>query len=90
MLFANIALMHSAIAHLVGHRPQIGETGGLAILISYTLFLLTAVARDYLVEKRVRVMTAAIAIGMWVSLPIEALVIAPSATWYRFAEWISQ
>lgn len=89
MLFASLALMHSAIAHFVGHM-QIGDIGGLAIFISYGLFLLTAVARDYLVEKRVRAMTAAIAIGMWVSLPIEAFVIAPSATWQRLAEWMSQ
>lgn len=90
MLFANLALMHSVIAHLVGHTPQIGDSSGLAIWIYYTLFLLTAVARDYLVEKRVRAMTAAIAIGMWVSLPIEGLVLAPSATWHRFVVWLSQ
>jgi len=89
MLFANLALMHTAIAHLVGHMSQIEDTG-LPIFILYTLFLLTAVARDYLVEKRVRAMTAAIAIGMWVSLPIEALVIVPSATWHRFVVWLSQ
>jgi len=89
MLFANLALMRTAIAHLVGHIPQTGDTG-VTIWLSYTLFLLTAVARDYLVEKRVRAMTAVIAIGMWVSPPIEGLVIAPSATWHRFAEWISQ
>lgn len=89
MLFANLALMHSALAHLVGHTPQIGDSSGLAIWIYYTLFLLTAVARDYVVEKRVRAMTAAIAIGMWVSLPIEGLLLAPSATWYRFVVWLS-
>ena len=90
MLFANLALMHAAIAHLVGHIPQYGDTSGVVILVSYTLFLLTAVARDYLVEKRVRAITAVIAVGMWVSVPIEALVIAPSATWHRFAEWMSR
>jgi hypothetical protein len=89
MLFANLALMHSAIAHLVGHIPQL-DIAGLGILIYYTLFLLMPVARDFLVEKRVRAMTAVIAIGMWVSVPIEALVIAPNATWQRFAEWISR
>jgi hypothetical protein len=90
MLFANLALMHSAIAHLVGHTPRIGDSSGLAIWIYYTLFLLTAVARDYVVDKRVRAMTAAIAIGMWVSLPIEGLELAPSATWHRFVVWLSQ
>ena len=89
MLFANIALMHAAIAHLVGHIPT-GDTSGLAILMGYTLFLLAPIARDYLADKEIRVMTVAIAIGMWVSVPIEALMIAPSATWQRFAEWISQ
>lgn len=87
MLFANIALMHAALAHLVG--PQMGDNG-LAILLFYTLFLLTPLARDYLVEKQVRPVTVAIAIGMWLSLPIEALLLAPSATWYRFVVWLSK
>lgn len=89
MLFANLALMHTAIAHLVSHLPQIGDAG-LTIWIFYTVFLLTAVARDYLVEKRVRALTAVIAFVMWVSLPIEGLVLAPSATWQRIVVWLSQ
>ena len=88
MLFANLALMHSAIAHLVGHIPRL-DIAGLGILIYYTLFLIVPVARDLLVEKRVRAVTAVIAVGMWVSVPIEALVIAPSPSWQRFILWLS-
>jgi hypothetical protein len=89
MLFANIALMSAPFAHLVGHIPQLGQTPT-AFLLPYALLLLTAVGRDYLLERRVRLLTAALAIGMFVAMPIQALAIGPSAAWHWFAIRLSQ
>ena len=50
MLFANIELMGAPIAHIAGHISPLTPA---SIIIPFSLFLLAAVARDYLAEKRV-------------------------------------
>ena len=89
MLFANIPLMAAPITHLMGHFPQFGLTPA-AILVPYALLLLAVAGRDYLVARRIPPLTAALAIGMFIVMPIQALVIGPSYTWHRFAVWLSQ
>jgi len=56
----------------------------------YIPFLLAPVAFDYFTEKRVRFLTPALAISLFAYQVLQAFVIAPSAAWHRFAEWISQ
>jgi FtsH-binding integral membrane protein len=93
MLFANISLMIAPIAHLCGHIPSLAlspAASAAAIAILYALFLLAPVAFDYLIEKRVRFLTTGMAIGLFASQVLQALVIGPSAAWHRFAQWISQ
>lgn len=89
MLFANISLMGAPITHLMGHFSQIGLSPA-AVLIPYGLLLLSVVGWDYLVAEQIRPMTAALAIGMFIFLPIQALLIGPSDSWRRFAVWLSQ
>ena len=89
MLFANVALMGAPITHLMGHFPQLGLSPA-TILVPYALLLLAVVARDYVVEKRVRLLTAVLAIGMFIFLPVQGLLIGPSVVWHRFAVWLSQ
>jgi len=92
MLWANTTLMIAPIAHLFGHIPSnwlppaVSEAAPLTVTI---LFLLAPFAGDYLIEKRVRLLTAAMA-GLFVFQVFVPSVIAPSATWHRFAEWMSQ
>ena len=50
MLFANIELMGAPIAHLMGH---INILTPVALMIPFSFFLVAAVARDYLAEKRI-------------------------------------
>ena len=94
MLFANISLMAAPIAHLLGHIPTTwlppGAAGDAAFAILNILFLVAAIAGDYLIEKRVRFLTAAMAIGLFAFGVLQAFVIAPSTAWHRFAVWISQ
>ena len=88
MLFANISLMAAPITHLIGHIPALSSAAGFAI--PYLLFLLAPVAGDYLIEKRIRFLTVAMAIGLFSFEVLQAFVIAPSTAWHRFAVWISQ
>jgi len=94
MLFANITLMAAPIAHLLGHIPSTwlppGAAGDAAVAILNILFLVAPIAGDYLIEKRVRFLTVAMAIGLFAFGVLQAFVIGPSLAWHRFAVWISQ
>ncbi|HEY9140751.1 MAG TPA: hypothetical protein VIN93_07655 [Bryobacteraceae bacterium] len=87
MLFANIELMGAPIAHIMGHQNILTPA---TIMIPFSLFLLAAVARDYLAEKRIHPLTIWLAIILFVSQPIEGILIAPSAAWYQIAVWLTR
>lgn len=87
MLFANIVLMGAPIAHLLGHLHILTPA---AIMIPFGLFLLAAVMRDYLVEKRVHPLTASVAIILFALRPIDGVLIGPSRAWHQLAAWIAQ
>jgi len=89
MLFANVALMAAPITHLMSHIQHFGPSPA-TFLITYALFLLAVVAGDYLTEQRIRTLTVTMAIGMFVVMPLQAVVIGPSETWHRFAAWLSR
>jgi hypothetical protein len=89
MLFANIALMGAPITHVLGHTAPLLLTPA-NVVISILLFLLAAVARDYLVAKRIHPLTAGLAIAMFASYPIRGVLIGPSASWHRLASWLSR
>jgi len=86
MLFANIELMGAPIAHIAGHISLLTPA---SIIIPFSLFLLAAGARDYLAEERVHPLTAWLAIFLFVSQPIDAGLIGPSAAWHRLAAWLT-
>ena len=92
MLFGNITLMLAPIRHLLGHiRSNLLSPGSAAaFVVIYVSFLLAPVAFDFLTEKRVRFLTAGIAIGLFALLLLQALVIGPSAAWRHLAVWMSQ
>lgn len=89
MLFANIELMQPPITHFLGHFPPLVLTAG-TVVLSFSIFLLAAVARDYLVAKRIHPLTAALAIALFLSLPLEGAVIGPSAAWHQLAAWLAR
>jgi hypothetical protein len=88
MLFANIELMQPAITHFLGHFPPLVLTAG-TVVLSFSIFLLAGVARDYLVAKRIHPLTAALAVALFFSLPLEGAVIGPSAAWHQLAAWLA-
>lgn len=87
MLFANIELMGAPIAHLLGHFDLLTPS---AVMIPLGLFLLAAVARDYLTDKRIHPLTACLAIVLFVLQPIEGIVVAPSPMWHSIAAWLAR
>src|SRR5579863_6702031 len=54
ILFANIALMRAPLSHLIGHVPWLAAIPAPIILLPITLFLASAMARDFLLKGRVR------------------------------------
>jgi hypothetical protein len=90
MLFANIALMGAPLAHFLGHIPRLAAMPAAIILVPISMFLLVAVARDYLLTRRVHPLTLALAVAMFLFGPLRAGLIGPSATWHRFAGWLTR
>jgi FtsH-binding integral membrane protein len=88
MLFANIVLMGAPLTHLIGHIPMLAALPGAIIMLPISVFLIAAVARDYWLAKRVRVLTWGLAITLFLSGPVRAGLIAPSATWHRIVAWL--
>jgi len=89
MLFANFELMGPPITHLIGHISRQALTPAM-VLVPFALFLLAGVARDYLVDKRIHPLTACLAIGMFVSFPLQGALIGPSAAWHHFVGWLAR
>jgi FtsH-binding integral membrane protein len=88
MLFANIVLMGAPLAHFIGHIPRLAALPGGIIMLPISVFLMAAVAKDYLVAGRVRVLTLGLAITLFLSGPVRAGLIAPSASWHRIVAWL--
>jgi hypothetical protein len=88
MLFANIVLMGAPLAHFIGHIPRLAALPGAIIMIPMGALLIAAVARDYWVARRVRMLTLGLAITLFLSGPIRANLVAPSATWHRIVAWL--
>jgi hypothetical protein len=90
ILFANIALMPAPLAHLIGHIPWLAAMPGAIIMAPITLFLAAAVGRDFLLKGRVSVLTWGVAATMFMSGPLRAGLIGPSATWHRLVHWLAR
>jgi hypothetical protein len=87
MLFANIELIGAPTAHLLGHLNLLTPA---AVMIPFSLFLLAALARDYLAEKRIHPLTVGLAIVLFVQQPVDGILIAPSSAWHRIAAWLTR
>jgi hypothetical protein len=90
MLFANIILMPAPLAHFIGHTPWLASLPAAIVLVPISLFLISAVARDYLLMRRVHPLTLALAILLFLSGPLRAGLIGPSAAWHHFASWLAR
>jgi hypothetical protein len=85
MLFANIELIGAPMAHLLGHANLLTPA---TVMIPLAVFLFAAVARDYVVERRVHPLTALLAPALFLSQPLQGLLIGPSPIWHHFVTWL--
>jgi len=90
MLFANIVLMPAPLAHFIGHTPWLASLPAAIILVPILMLLIAAIGRDLLLARRVHPLTLALAILLFVSGPLRAFVIGPSAGWHQFASWLTR
>ena len=90
MLFGNILLMGPALTHFIGHTPQLARMPAMIILVPLTLFFVAAIVRDYLLAGRVHPLTWGLALSLFLSGPLRAGLIGPSAGWHRLAAWLSR
>lgn len=90
MLFANITLMPPALAHFIGNTPRLESLPAAIIMVPISIFLIAAVARDCLVARRIHPLTIGLAILLFVSGPLRAGLIGPSAAWQQFARWLAR
>lgn len=88
MLFANIKLMSAPLAHVLGHNPTLAALPGAIIMFPISAFLIAAIARDYWMIKKVRPLTLVLATVGFLSGPICAFVLGPSASWHRIVAWL--
>jgi hypothetical protein len=88
MLFANIALMPAVLAHFIGQTPRLAALPRAIILVPISMFLVTAVVGDFLLARRIRPLTPALAAVMFASGPLFAFVIGPSEAWHRLVSWL--
>jgi len=88
MLFANISLMGAPLAHLIGHVPRLFPLIGPFIEIPISILLIAAVARDYWLTRKLRPLTLGVAITIFLSGPVWAKIVGPSAAWHRIASWL--
>jgi hypothetical protein len=85
MLFTNIMLMEVPITHLFGH---IGRLSPLTVPAGTALFFVAAMAGDYLESRRIHPLTTALSVTLFLLLPIQGI-FGTTATWHRFAAWLT-
>jgi hypothetical protein len=90
MLFANMELMPAPLAHLIGHHPWLASLPPAIVMIPISMFVIAAIARDWLVARRIHPLTWTLAILRMVSGGLEAGPIGTSAAWHHFTNWIAQ
>jgi hypothetical protein len=90
MLFANIELMPAPLAHLLGHTPWLASLPPAIVMVPISMFVIAAVARDWLLVGQVHQLTWGLAILRMVSGPLEAGPIGSSAAWHHFIYWLAR
>ena len=86
MLLANITLVQAPVAHVLGHWPTLSaHLAPSVVLIPIAILLLCVVAKEFLIMGRPHPVTWKVALAVFLSLPLMAGVIGPSAAWHHLA-----
>jgi hypothetical protein len=94
MLYANIELMGAPVTHFWGHTGAFNHVsvpvGAMLVLAPMAILMFSCVVRDFVLMRRVRPLTATLAIILFAMLPIQAGVIGPSAWWHHLVDWLAR
>ena len=90
ILFANIELMPAPLAHLIGHTPWLAMLPPVIVMVPISMFVFAALARDFLLSKRIHRLTLALATLRMISGPLEAGPIGTSTAWHNLVGWLAQ
>jgi hypothetical protein len=90
MLFANIELMPAPLAHLIGHTPWLASLPPAIVMLPISMFVLAAIARDWMLSRRIHRLTWGLAILRMVSGPLEAGPLGSSAAWHHFIDSVAR
>jgi hypothetical protein len=91
MLLATVGtLMPAALAHIIGHSPFLREIKAAIIVIPIGVLLFSGAVHDRLTLGRIHPVSLWVAVAMLLWSNLRAVVIGPSETWHRFAEWLIQ
>jgi hypothetical protein len=90
MLFANIELMPAPLAHLIGHTPWLASLPAAIVMVPISIFVIGAIARDWLLARRVNRLTWGLAILRMGSGPLEAGPLGSSAAWHHLVYWLAR
>ena len=81
-------LMPAAIAHIIGHSPTLRRIEAPIILIPLFILFFATAAHDRWSLGRVHPVSLWGAVGLFAWLNVRATVVAPSAAWGEFTEWL--
>jgi hypothetical protein len=73
------------MGHLLGHANLLTPA---IFMIPLAMFLFAAVARDYLVERRIHPLSAVLAMVILILQTIKGALIGPSPMWHHFVAWL--
>jgi hypothetical protein len=89
MLFATVgALLPAALTHIIGHSSVLRAVQFPIIVIPLFLLLFASAIRDRIYLGRIHHVSLWVAIVMFLWSNVRAVVIGPSETWHKFANWL--
>lgn len=90
MLLATIALIPAALTHIIGHSPVLREIQAPIIVIPLIMLLFAGAVHDRIYRGRIHPVYLWVPLAMFVWSNLRAVVIGPSETWHKIAEWLIQ
>jgi uncharacterized membrane protein YjjB (DUF3815 family) len=90
MLFANIELMPAPLGHIIGHHPLLAALPPAIVMVPISMFVIAGVMRDFLVIRRIHLLTWGLSVLRMIDGFLEAGPIGSSAGWHHFVSWLAR
>lgn len=87
MLFATVALLPAPFAHFIGHSVSL-RAHPAVVLLPIAVTLIATGAYDLVRFRRIHPISLWLGIGLFLVDNLCATIVAPSAAWHEFANWL--